>query len=269
MAADHGFRNPALERMRAGDVALGLIVKLGRTADIARIAKTSGHDFIFIDGQHSIFDLETVNHLTQAAQGLGVSTVVRVKGALDQSMSLYLDFCASGIVVPDVNTPDDARRAVERCKFPPIGKRWASNSYPMFDYRPIPLNEQLRILNDNTMLVCMIETVEAVNNVEAIAAVDGVDVVHMGCNDLLVDMGKPGAFGDPEVAVALDRLIAACKANGKIAGVGGDRDVARQARYIQKGVRFMTTQVDIAMLIAEATRRTEALRKAMAAGGPG
>lgn len=257
---DHGFRNPALERMRAGDVALGLIVRLARSADIARIAKTTGHDFVFIDRQHAIFDLETIAQIAHAAMGCGVTALVRVRGPDDPDMSMLLDNGVGAIIVPDVNTADDARRAVNACKFAPVGRRSASAAYPMFEFRAQP--DALKILNQQTLLGCMIETAEGLRNIDAIAAVEGVDLLHIGCNDLLVDLGKPGQFGCPEMMDAVATLIAAARKHGRFAGLGGDRDLARQAQFIRDGVRFVTTQTDIAYLMAEATRKTAALREA-------
>lgn len=257
------LRNPALERMRSGDVALGMPVRLGRSGDIARIAKTTGHDFIFLDVQHAIYSLETIGHIAQVALGCGVAPLVRVRSCHDPDMALMLDSGATGIVVPDVNTVADAQQAVATCKFAPIGRRSVGGLYPMLDFKTAPLAETLRVLNDATLLVCMIETVEGLSNVEEIAKVDGVDVLHVGCNDLLSDMGKPGAFGDPMMIAAVEKVMAAAKANGKFSGLGGDRDIERQARFIRAGVRFMTTQSDIAFLIAEATRRTQTLRGAL------
>ena len=106
------LRNPALERMRAGDVALGMLVRLGRSGDIARIAKTTGHDFIFLDVQHAIYSLETIGHIAQAALGCGVAPLVRVRSCHDPDIALMLDCGATGIVVPDVNTVADAQKAV-------------------------------------------------------------------------------------------------------------------------------------------------------------
>ena len=108
----------------------------------------------------------------------------------------------------------------------------------------------------------MIETREGLRNIEEIAAVEGVDVIHVGCNDLLAAMGKPGAFGDPEVVAAIERCaIAVAAANNKYAGLGGERDLERQLSFIQKGVRFVTTQTDIGFLMAEASRRTAQIRR--------
>jgi 2-keto-3-deoxy-L-rhamnonate aldolase RhmA len=174
-----------------------------------------------------------------------------------------LDNGVTGIIFPDVNTAAQAKRAVDACKFAPIGKRSVGGGYPNFDYRPLPLAHSVRALNNSTLVVCMIENREGLHNVEEIAAVAGVDVVHVGCNDLLAAMGKPGAFGDQEVVAAVERVIAVATAAGKFAGLGGERDLERQLGFIKKGVRFVTTQTDIGFLMAEAGRRTEQIRKAM------
>jgi len=105
--------------------------------------------------------------------------------------------------------------------------------------------------------------------VEAIAAVEGVDVIHVGSNDLLAALGLPGAFGCPEHLAALDRVLAAAKAHGKVAGVGGDRNLVRQVEFIRKGMRFVTTNSEIAFILAEGSRVTGGLRKALAEGGAG
>jgi len=256
--------NPVIERMKAGEVALGMNVRLARSGDIASIARTTGHDFLFLDAQHAIFSLETLAHIAQAARGAGVAPLVRVRSVDDPDTSLLLDAGVTGIVFPDVNTAAQARRAVDTAKFAPIGRRSVSGGYSLFDFRTLPLAEVVRALNENTLVVCMIETREGLGNVEEIAAVEGVDVIHVGCNDLLADMGKPGAFGDAEVVAAVERVIDVATAHGKFAGLGGDRDVARQVRFIRKGVKFMTTHTDIGFLMAEASRRTGELRKALA-----
>ena len=263
MTADVKLANPVKARMRAGEAALGMNVRLGRSADIARIAKATGHDFVFIDVQHGIFDLETIAHIAQTALGIGVAPLVRVRGVNDPDVSLLLDNGVTGIVFPDVATAADARKAVETCRFAPLGKRSVGGGYPHFDYRPVPVAEAIAALDEVCLVVCMIETVEGMQNLESIAAVEGVDVLHLGTNDLLVSMGKPGRFEDPAIVAAQERLIAVCKAHGKFAGIGGHRDVARQAELVRKGCRFLTTQSDIGFLSAAAGEWTKALRDAV------
>lgn len=255
--------NPVMDRMRAGQPALGMTVRMGRSGDIVRIAKASGHDFIFIDVQHSLYNLETVGNMAQVALACGIAPMVRVRSVDDPNVSLYLDNGVTGIIFPDVNTAADAKRGVNAAKFGPVGKRSVCGAYPHFDYRAVPLTQSVPALNDAALVVCMIESVEGLNNVEAIAAVQGVDVIHVGSNDLLVNMGKPGQFDDPQIVAAQERAIAAAKAHGKFAGIGGNRDVERQAAAVRKGCLYVTTQTDIGFLAAAAGAWTKGVRDAL------
>ena len=196
-----------------------------------------------------------------------MAPLVRVRSCEDPDTSLLLDAGVTGIVFPDISTAAQARKAVDTAKFAPLGRRSVSGGYSLFDFRTLPLAEVVRVLNQNTLVVCMIETRQGLANVEEIAAIEGVDVLHVGCNDLLADMGKPGAFGDPEIVSAVERVIDVAHAHGKFAGLGGDRNVARQVQFIRRGAKFMTTQTDIGFLMAEASRRTAELRQALAPGG--
>jgi 2-keto-3-deoxy-L-rhamnonate aldolase RhmA len=255
--------NPVMDRMQAGEPALGMTVRMGHSGDIVRIAKATGHDFIFIDVQHSLFNLETVGHMAQIALSCGIAPMVRVRSVDDPNVSLYLDNGVTGIIFPDVNTAAEAQRGVDAAKFAPLGKRSVCGGYPHFDYRPVPLTQSVPALNAAAMVVCMIETLEGLNNVEAIAAVKGVDVIHVGSNDLLVNMGKPGQFDDLEIIAAQERAIAAARAHGKFAGIGGNRDIERQVAAIKKGCLYVTTQTDIGFLAAAAGQWTKGVRDAL------
>src|SRR5262249_33258425 len=171
---------------------------------------------------------------------------------------------AAGIVYPDINTAEQARKAVDMGKFAPIGKRSVSGGYAQLEFRPMPLAENLRQLNEHCLVVCMIETMEGLNNVEQIAAVKGVDVVHLGSNDLLTNMGKPGQFDDPDIIAAQERITKAAQASGIFAGCGGNRDVARQAKATARGAQFVTTQTDTGFLLSAAGQWTTGLRAALA-----
>ncbi len=255
--------NPVRARMERGEASLGMTVRMGRSGDIARIAKATGHDFIFIDTQHSVFGIETIIHIAQVALAIGVAPLVRVRGIDDPDVSLLLDNGVTGIVYPDVSTAAQARRAVDVCKFAPIGTRSVVGGYPHFDYRAVPLTESVPQLNAVCLLVLMIETTEGLANVDEIAAVPGIDVLHVGSNDLLANMGKPGQFDDPAIIDAQDRVIAAARRHGIFAGCGGNRDVARQAAAVRRGALFLTTQTDIGFLAAAAGAWTTGVRRAL------
>jgi staphyloferrin B biosynthesis citrate synthase len=252
--------NPVLDRLRAGKAALGMSVRLSRSPDIVRIAESSGHDFIFIDVQHAVFNLETITNIASTALGSGIACIVRVRGINDPDVASLLDCGVMGIVFPDINTAQDAMKAVDLCRFAPIGSRSLTGAYPQFGYRSVPSAESINQLNTTCLVACMIESPEGMRNLDEIAAVPGFDVIHLGANDLLARMGKAGQFAGPDSIMAQDRVIAAARANGKYAGLGGDRDVAGQARSIRRGSQFLTTQSDIGLLMAGATQWTHGVR---------
>jgi 2-keto-3-deoxy-L-rhamnonate aldolase RhmA len=252
--------NPAIDRMRNDEAALGMIVRLSRTTEIAKVAAASGHDFIFIDAQHGPFSTEAISDISQAAAACGIAGLVRVRGSNDPDIGRILDCGAGGIVVPDVETEQQAREAVSAARFAPIGRRSVSASYAAFGFRPVPLGDAARRLNETTLVVCMIETVKGMENLDAIAAVEGVDVLHLGANDLLADMGMPGQFSSPEFTADKERFFAACKTHGKWSGFGGDKDVGRQRAAIEMGVRFVTTHTDLGFLITAAAQKVQSLR---------
>ena len=265
MANAVSIANPVKELLKAGKVALGMNVRLARSGDIARIAKSSGHDFIFIDIQHSLFNVETIGHIAQAALGCGVAPLVRVRSCDDPDTSLLLDNGVTGIVFPDIGTAAEAQRAVNRARFAPVGRRSVSGSYPIFDFRAVSTADAVQALNDNTLVVCMIETVEGLQNIEEIAAVDGIDMMLVGSSDMTAEMGIPGQYEHPKVKDVFQRTIAACRKHGKHVGVGGlSTRPDLIAQYVEMGARFVSTGTDLAFLSGAATQKAQmvkALRK--------
>lgn len=254
------IENVALRHMRAGQAALGMQVRLGRSGEVAALAGATGHDWIMLDLQHSGIDMATVVEISLAAYGFGVSPVVRVAGPDHPDTVRLLDAGVMGVILPDTRSAMQARNFVRQCRFPPLGTRSVTTGYVTLGYEPLHISEAADILNHETLVVCMIESVEAVEQLEEIAAVEGIDVVHLGCNDLLMQMGQPGHFASPDLAAIVQRLLAACEKHGKFAGFGGDRDLARQRAFVLAGGRFLTTDSDLGFLRLEAARKTQALR---------
>ena len=253
-------RNTTKDKLNDGALALGLSVRLVRSPEIAKIAKATDHDFLFIDMEHSGLSFESVVDISVAALDTGVTPIVRVIGHDHWQAARVLDGGAMGVVIPHVDTVEQAEAAVAACKFPPVGHRSMAGGFPQFDYAAVPPAEAAQIHNDNVLLAVMVETPLALENVDAIAAVDGVDVVHVGTNDLLVEMGLAGQFEHPQVAAAYESVVSACKRHGKVAGLGGVRDASLCKRYLALGFQFMTTHTDLAFLLAGAEARTRELR---------
>ncbi|HET9663458.1 MAG TPA: aldolase/citrate lyase family protein [Burkholderiales bacterium] len=255
--------NPLAERMSSGGLGLTLMIRHARTVDIVLAAKTCGFDGLFFDLQHGVVPEDVISQLSIAAIGAGVTPLVRVPEKDYAAALRMLDNGALGIIMPEVTTVEDAKNSVAACKYPPIGNRGAFGGWPHFQFRPVPATQARKALNDATLLVLMIESKAALENIEAIAAVSGVDVIHIGTNDLSTDLGHPGELTHPDVLAAIERVASACRAHGKIAGVGGltGGDVAGMlAPVIKLGVRFITAATEWNLMMAAGSERVKALR---------
>jgi len=153
-----------------------------------------------------------------------------------------------------------AREIVDHLKYPPVGHRSVAGAQPQFDYRAMRIGELTGALNAATLTVVMVETPKAIANVEAIAAVPGVDVVLVGTNDLAAEMGIPGDFANPKIAAAYKKIIAACKKHKKFPGMGGVYSDELMQKYVGMGMRMILSGGDVGMLMQAATQRASFLR---------
>lgn len=254
--------NPLATRLRAGEVGLALMIKHARTVDIALAAKTCGFDALYFDLQHSTVPEDVVAQISAAAVQTGITSIVRIPEDGYGTALRLLDGGALGIVVPDLVTADDAREAVTHCKFSPLGKRSHAGRYPQFAYAAVPAVEARNALNDNTLLIVMVESAAALENVEAIAAVPGIDVVHIGSSDLSADLGFPGQNTHPKVIAAIERVVAACRAHGKVPGMGGlsGGDPKHYELAIKLGARFFSAANEWSLMMSAGEERVKMLR---------
>ena len=253
-------QNHAKTKLAAGELAIGLGVRQARTVDIAHIAKTCGFDWLFIDMEHSSIDVDSAAQICAAALTAGVTPVVRVMGHESYHASRLLDAGAMGIVVPHVSTAVEAAHVASVCRFPPAGRRSLPGLLPQTGFAAHPIADVVLAINEATLVVVMIETREGLENVEAIAAVPGVDVLLLGCNDLAAELGITGQIGHARIGAAIDAVCAACVKHGKVAGLGGVYDDALMQAYIAKGPRFILSGSDLAFLMAGARARAAMLR---------
>jgi 4-hydroxy-2-oxoheptanedioate aldolase len=254
---DKSMRN----RLAAGELVLCMNLRLARSVDIAMVAKAGGYDAIYVDMQHAPYSIETTSTICAAAFGIGITPLVRVPSHDAHWMSRVLDGGAQGVIVPDVNTHAQAEAIVNACRFPPLGKRSVMGLGPALGYRAVPLAELNPKLNAETAVIVMLETAEGVENCEAIAAVDGVDVLLIGSGDLTTDLGIPGQVDHPQLHTAYERVAAASRTHKKVLGVGGIRhNTELQGELIRLGARFVIAGTDTNYVLAGARQDTAALR---------
>jgi 4-hydroxy-2-oxoheptanedioate aldolase len=254
------LRNVARERLEQGELSLGLGLRQARGVEIAKILKTCGYDWLFIDLEHSTLSLDIAAQISVAALDAGIAPLVRVPQGEFSLATRVLDGGALGIVMPHVNTPDEALAAVAHLKYPPLGHRSVAGALAHFDFKPTKTAELTAALNAATLLVVMIETPQAVANAEAIAATPGIDALLIGTSDLTMEMGIPGDFANPRVAAAYETVVAACRKHGKFPGMGGVYDEELMRRFIGLGMRLVLSGGDTAMLMQAATQRSTFLR---------
>jgi 2-keto-3-deoxy-L-rhamnonate aldolase RhmA len=252
--------NKVKERLEKGELALGLGLRQARTMDTGRILAACDFDFAFIDMEHGAMTVDFAAQLSVACHDAGVTPLVRVPGYEHYHATRILDAGGMGIVFPHVDTAEHARQLVSYCKYPPMGHRSVAGSPPQLGFRAMPLAEAAEIVNQQTMVVIMVETPTAIENAEAIAAVEGVDVVLIGSNDLMMEMGKPQQFGGPELEEAMKTVVAACHKHGKHPGFGGVYDEDNSRKFIELGMRFILSGGDLALLMAGGRARTGFLR---------
>jgi 2-keto-3-deoxy-L-rhamnonate aldolase RhmA len=252
--------NAARDRLERGEVSLGFGVRTARSVEIAKAMKTAGFDWLFLDLEHSAMSIETAAQLAIAGLDAGIAPVVRVPKGEYSLATRLLDSGALGIVVPHVDTAAEAREIAGALRYPPLGKRGVFSSMPHFDYRGVKVDEMTAALNAANLIVVMLETPAAIDNAEAIAAVDGIDVLLIGTNDLSIELGIPGELGHDKVVDAYTRMIAACRKHGKWAGMGGVYDEPLMRRYIDIGCRFLMAGADLAFMMGAGAKRTEFLR---------
>lgn len=254
----HIARNNVREMLARDEVVASMTVRLVSGIEIARIAQTAGFDTLYIDIEHSSFSLETTSQICMAALAIGIAPFVRVPSHGPEYVSRVLDGGALGIIAPHVRSADEARAVVRAAKFAPLGERSANAGLPHLHFRSFPVAEANRAMNDATMVIVQFESKEAIDRAEEIAAVEGVDLVLMGVNDLLADMGLTGQYDHPAVDDAYARTIAACRKHRKHVGVGGlasRPDLV--AKYVKMGARYVSTGTDLAFLLGACAQRAK------------
>lgn len=251
----------ALKKIRSGkQLALGLGVHHLRGSAVPLVAKAAGYDWLFIDAEHGAISTPEISQICMAALPTGVVPIVRICARSLDEGTRALDNGALGIVVPHVDTPAQARALVEAFRFAPMGRRSTGGSNACFGYRPPAAAESQKILNAELLVIPMIETPQAVENAEAIAAIDGVDALLIGTNDLTLEMGIPGQIGHERVRAAYETVAAGCRRHNKVLGMGGVYDQELATRYIGMGARMVLGANDHSLLVTAATQRAEYLR---------
>src|SRR6267154_1237884 len=165
--------NAAKARLKKNQLAVGIGVRLVRNVDIIKVMKAAGFDWLFLDLEHGVMGIENAAEICVAAQDSGIAPIVRVPNGELAMATRLLDGGALGIVIPHVDTAEEAKEIADRLRYPPLGHRSVGGGQAQFDYAPMKMADMIKRANDNVLVTVMIETPKAVRNAEAIAAVPG------------------------------------------------------------------------------------------------
>ncbi len=237
-----GRPNPVKRKLAAGGTALGTMVTEFATTIMPRLVAATGAEFVLYDLEHTGYGLERMRDVVAAARAVDTVTLLRVPDADYHLVARGLDLGVQGVMVPAVESAEEARAIAAASRYPPVGKR-GFGLLVRGDWDDDGLPTTLRKVNEETLVLAQIETAAGLEEVESIAAVDGIDVLWVGHFDLTASLGIPGDFADPRFAAALARVVAAADGAGKAAGlVVGDAADAREKHAL--GFRALALGMD-------------------------
>jgi 2-dehydro-3-deoxyglucarate aldolase/4-hydroxy-2-oxoheptanedioate aldolase len=251
--------NQVKRTLAANESSLGTMIFEFNTPGIGRIAARAGAEFVIYDMEHTGWSIESIRMLLATSRAAETVPLVRVPATQYHLLARPLDAGAMGLMVPMVESEDQARLIVRSAKYPPDGARGAAFALAHDDYEAGDIVAKMRSANDEQLLIAQIESVAGVEQCERIAAVPGIDVLWIGHFDLTASLGIPGQFGHPTYVHAVDRVLAACHRHGKAAGImAADVETARAA--MGQGFRIVAYGGDLWIYGAALKQGLDAVR---------
>jgi 2-dehydro-3-deoxyglucarate aldolase/4-hydroxy-2-oxoheptanedioate aldolase len=247
------------QRLRQDGSAFGCMVMEFLVPGMPAIVAAAGADFALFDMEHTGASLETMKAMVAGCRGIGLAPLVRVPRGEYHFIARALDVGAHGVMVPMVGSAAEAARIAACAHYPPAGRRGAAFGVAHDDYRTAEPAAAMARAAQRTLVIAQIETPEGLHEVEAIAAAPGIDVVWLGHFDLTNFMGIPGQFSHPDYLEAVRRVVAATRANSKVAGfMAGDAAWAQE--YWEHGFRMIAFGLDHLLFQAALRSGLETLR---------
>ena len=254
------------ERVLCGELFGGAWLNLG--SDVAaEIAGKAGFDWLLLDMEHGSGDYKDLFHQLQALAGSSSAGIVRVAEPRASELKRVLDMGPSGLMVPCVDSPEEAHELVRMVRIPPLGTRGAASSTRASGYG-FGYEKYLAEANDGLLLVAQIESRLGVSNAEAIAAVEGIDVLFVGPTDLSIDLGIREQYQEASFQAALDTVVAGARRHGKAAGILA-RNHEQAAGYIARGFSFVSVGSDRGLISNGMRKNAEAFDRLRAEAGQG
>lgn len=223
----------------------GTLIKIVDNPAMLILAKDAHMDFVFYDCEHGMIPYERLHDLLLMGNSIGIPSLVRVPQLSRSDVSRALDCGAEGVMVPMIETVDQARLLVSWSKYPPIGNRSYSGGANTF-YKPSGNHlKNMQELNQKTITIAQIETVKGVENAEAIAQVEGIDALIIGPADLGISMGNPDNVMDPKELAMIQHVADICRKYGKGFGIIGSLSLIKE---FKEDINLLISAIDVNLL---------------------
>ncbi len=241
------MRNDLRQKMLNQERTLGMFHEIGNTA-IVEMMGYACLDYVVIDTEHGPSEVESTQNYIKATNAANLTPIVRVKDSQRSTILKMLDVGASGIIIPDVRSVKEVEDIVSYGKYFPIGERGVAptsgSKYWYAEYAQKGLEHLFNVVNRETLIIPQCETKEALENIEEIVKIEGVDGIFVGPYDLSIALGKPGQFEDPEIIEAIQYVLDVCKENQKFSFVYGNSIEDINKKFTQ-GFDSVTYSMDI------------------------
>lgn len=231
------MRNSVKKKLKEDKVVVGSWMSI-LNEDVSRIVAKSGMDWILYDTEHGPPSFETIDRLVHAVSGLEALPLVRVVWNDINAIKQALDTGAYGVVIPWINSKEEAKNAVTYCKYPPEGLRGCAPGRAASAWN-ITVEEYIKTVNDEILVIVQIETKKAIDNIEDILTVEGIDATFIGPMDLSMSMGYRGQPYHPEIIKAEEKVLEACRSSGVAPGIAFGRSIDHLNELIEKGFKFI------------------------------
>jgi 2-dehydro-3-deoxyglucarate aldolase/4-hydroxy-2-oxoheptanedioate aldolase len=253
--------NRLKQMLQAGESVVGILILELRQPSLMQVLANAGFQFALIDGEHGAYNLETIADLSRAARYVGITPIVRVPDLNYVYIAQALDAGAQGIMMPRITNARQVETAVQLMKYPPQGIRGNAQGTGCTQFSSGPVTEMMAQMNNESMLVIQIETREALQNLEDIVQVPGVDVALVGPNDLSISLGVPGQIDAPSMHQGIQSVIDTCRKYSVIPAIHSS-DLEFVSYWARQGMRMVSSNTELTLMTKAGLQVTQTISKA-------
>lgn len=246
------MKNNLKQKLKNGESVLGTMITVFDSPELAKILKVCGFDFFVVDCEHGHFDYSAVGNICALAREAGIPAIIRIPEVRREIVLKYMEMGATGLLLPNCDTVEQAKALVEYSKYFPLGNRGVSLLRAHTGFEKVDVaTDYMNRCNAENVLMIQVESPRSVENIEHILSIEGIDAAFVGPNDLSQSMGIMGQTDNPNFIAAVDHVIATAKAKGKYSGIHMMAVPALQP-WIDKGMTLNLWANDVVMLMNSA-----------------